>query len=84
MTLRRRSFRTASYPGLNVQAGQTRSGDFVIELVPLQQEVTVESARDDSDPTANGVAVSRHSSENALPANGRDLHAYYAIVPEQR
>jgi hypothetical protein len=81
LTLRRRGFRTASYPGLTVEAGQTRSGDFVIELLPLRQELTVESARDTTDPTANGVAVTRHSTESAFPANGRDLHAYYAIVP---
>ncbi len=81
VTFRRRGFRTASYPGLRVQAGQTRSGNFFIEILPLQQEVTVESARDTTHPTANGVAVSRHSTESALPANGRDLHAYYALVP---
>ena len=81
VTLRRRGFRTVSYRGLTVQAGQTRSGDFTIELLPLQQQVTVESSRDSTDPAADGVAVSRNSTESALPANGRDLHAYYALVP---
>lgn len=81
VVLRRRGFRTVSYAGLAVRAGQTHSADLVIDVLPLQQEVTVESSRDDTDPTANGVAVSRHSTESALPANGRDLHAYYAIVP---
>ena len=81
VTLRRRGFRTASYAGLTVQAGQTRFGDFTIEIVPLQQEITVESSRDSTDPAANGVAVSRNSRESALPANGRDLHAYYVLVP---
>jgi len=81
VVLRRRGFRTVSYAGLTVQAGQIHSSNFVIDLLPLQQEVTVESSRDDTDPTANGVAVTRHSTESALPANGRDLHAYYAIVP---
>ena len=79
--LRRRGFRTASYPDLTVQAEQVRSGEFVIDLLPLQQQVTVESSRDTTDPAANGVAVSRHSTENVFPTNGRDLHAYYAIVP---
>lgn len=79
--LRRRGFRTASYQDLAVQAGQVHSGEFVIDLLPLQQEVTVESSRDSSDPTANGLAISRHSTESTFPANGRDLHAYYAIVP---
>ncbi len=81
VVLRRRGFRTVSYPGLAVQTGQIHSGDFVIDLLPLQQEITVESARDTTDPTANGVTVARHSTANALPTNGRDLHAYYALVP---
>ena len=81
VVLRRRGFRTVSYADLAVQAGQIHSSNFVIDLLPLQQEVTVESSRGDTDPTANGVAVTRHSTESALPANGRDLHAYYAIVP---
>lgn len=79
--LRRGGFRTASYSDLTVQPGQIYSGNFVIDLLPLQQEVTVESSRDSTDPTANGLAVSRHSAQSALPANGRDLHAYYAMVP---
>jgi hypothetical protein len=79
--LRRRGFRTASYPDLQIDAGQVRTGEFVIDLLPLQQEVTVESPRDTTDPAANGVTVSRHSTENAFPANGRDFHAYYPIVP---
>lgn len=79
--LRRRGFRTASYPDLQVQGRQVRSSEFVIDLLPLQQEVTVESSRDTTDPAANGVAVSRRSSESIFPTNGRDLHAYYSIVP---
>ena len=81
VVLRHGGFRTGIYNGLTVQAGRTQNGDFVIELLPLQQEVTVESASDATDPAANGVAVSRHSSERTLPANGRDLHAYYAVMP---
>jgi hypothetical protein len=79
--LRRAGFRTASFPDLQVDAGQVRSGEFVIDLLPLQQEVTVESSSDAIDPAVNGVALSRHSRENTFPTNGRDLHAYYAIVP---
>ena len=52
-----------------------------MDLLPLQQEVTVESSSDANDPAASGVSVSRHSKENTFPSNGRDLHAYYAIVP---
>jgi hypothetical protein len=81
ITLRRSGFRTASYPGLTVEAGQTRSEDFVIEILPVQQEITVQSSPGTIDPAVSGVSMSRESAESALPANGRDLHSYYAMVP---
>jgi hypothetical protein len=81
ITVRSHAFRTATQSGLMVQAGETRMADFVIELVPLQQEITVQSARDESDPAGDGLAVSRQSLTRTLPENGRDLHAFYAIVP---
>jgi len=81
ITLRRSGFRTASYPGLIVETGQTRSEDFVIEILPLQQEVTVQSSTGAIDPAVNGISMSRQSVESELPANGRDLHSYYALVP---
>jgi hypothetical protein len=81
LTLRRRGFRTASYSGLRVRAGETRAGDFVMELTPMQQEITVQSSRDTTDPAGSGLAVTRDSSEKEIPANGRDLHAFYAFVP---
>jgi hypothetical protein len=81
ITLRRSGFRTASYPGLTVETGQTRSEDFVIEILPLQQEITVQSSPGTIAPAVNGVSMSRQSAESALPANGRDLHSYYALAP---
>ncbi|MGA8025812.1 MAG: carboxypeptidase-like regulatory domain-containing protein [Bryobacteraceae bacterium] len=81
VTIRSHAFRTVTQPGVMVRAGQTQTADFVIELLPLQQEITVESTRDESDPAGNGVAVSRQSPTSTLPENGRDLHAFYALVP---
>ncbi len=81
VTVRNEGFRTVSETGIRVEAGQTREADFLIDLLPLAQEVTVESARDNSDPTANGLAVSRESSANSLPMNGRDLHGLYGLMP---
>ncbi len=81
IAVRAQGFRTVSQSGIEVEAGRTREADFAIDLLPLTQEVTVESARDSSDPTANGLAVSRESSANALPMNGRDLHAIYGLMP---
>lgn len=81
ITIRANGFRTAVQPGVLIHPGEIRTADFVIELVPLQQEITVQSASDESDPGQSGLAVSRQSPANTLPANGRDLHAFYAIVP---
>jgi hypothetical protein len=81
LTVRAHGFRTVTESGLVVQAGQTRIADFVIEILPLQQEITVQSTRDESDPAGSGLAVSRQSAASTLPANGRDLHAFYGMVP---
>ncbi len=81
ITIRAHAFRTATQGGITVQANQARVADFVIELLPLQQEITVQSTRDDSDPAGNGLAIGRQSTARMLPANGRDLHAFYAMVP---
>lgn len=81
ITVRERAFRTATQTGVRVAPGEIRTADFSIELLPLQQEITVESRRDESDPAENGLVVTRQSSASALPANGRDLHAFYNIVP---
>jgi hypothetical protein len=79
--IRARGFRTAVHWGVAVHADEARPADFVIELIPLQQEITVQTARDEIDPVASGLAVSRQSPASTLPANGRDLHAYYRIIP---
>lgn len=81
LTIRSRGFRTVTQPAVMVKANQTRTADFVIELLPLQQEITVQSTTDTSDPSGNGLAISRQSSSRTLPANGRDLHGFYAIMP---
>jgi Carboxypeptidase regulatory-like domain len=81
ITVRNEGFRTITQSGVAVKTGETRLVDFVIDVLPLQQEVTVEADRNDQDPTANGLTVSRQSSANSLPANGRDLHALISIMP---
>ena len=81
VTIRARGFRTAVEPGVVVRAGETRPADFVVELIPLQQEITVQGAHDDNDPGETGLAVARQSPASSLPANGRDLHAFYGIIP---
>lgn len=81
ITVRSNGFRTALRTGVEVTAAENRIADFVVELLPLKQEVTVQSTVDSSDPTANGLAVSRQSSLTTLPLNGQDLHAFYSLMP---
>jgi hypothetical protein len=81
ITIRRGGFRTVAKPGITVQSGKTRIADFLIDILPIQQEVTVEANHDSSDPNANGLTVSRDSPQSALPVNGRDLHALYPLLP---
>lgn len=81
IAVRSNGFRTASRTGITVKALHNRIADFIVELLPLTQEVTVQSTVDDSDPAANGLAVSRESSLMTLPLNGRDLHAFYSLMP---
>lgn len=81
ITIRARGFRTAVQSGVAIYSDETQPADFVIELIPLQQEITVQSARDENDPGETGLAVSRQSPATTLPANGRDLHTLYGIIP---
>ena len=81
ITVRQQAFRTLTQSGIRVWRGHIRTADFLLELLPLQQEITVESTPDESDPVENGLVVTRESSASSLPANGRDLHAFYNIVP---
>jgi hypothetical protein len=85
ITIRSDGFRTITQPGMNVESGKALRADFVIDLLPLEQEVTVEAAPDDEDPAASGLAVSREPTQNnprnSLPVNGRDVHALFNIIP---
>ena len=76
-------FRTLNRSALVIQGGQTLALNFVIDVLPVQQEMTVEASADpDSlDPASTGLTVSRGSAQSRLPANGRDIHALYSILP---
>jgi hypothetical protein len=85
ITVRSDGFRTITQASLNVESGKALHADFMIDLLPLEQEVTVEAAPDDEDPAASGLAVSREPTQNnprnSLPVNGRDVHALFNIIP---
>ena len=81
MTVRRPGFRTVAKSGVSVQPGKTHSMDFLLDILPLQQEITVEANHDSNDPNANGLTVSRGSPQSTLPVNGRDLQALYPLMP---
>jgi len=81
LTVRSDGFRTASRDDIAVTAAKTTRADFSIELLPLQQEVTVTAAQSQDDPMVSGVTVSRDSPSGSLPANGRDIHALFSLMP---
>lgn len=74
-------FRTLTQSDISVVEGKTTFADFVMDILPLQQEVTVKSGGDDRDPTSDGLTVSRESPTGTLPSNGRDVHAYFSLLP---
>ncbi len=81
ITVRRDGFRTLSRDDVSVIAGKAARVDFVVEVLPLQQEVTVSAAQSDVDPTASGLTMSRDAPTASLPENGRDVHALFGIMP---
>jgi hypothetical protein len=81
IAVRNEGFRSASVYDLALAARETKQASFVLTLLPIKQEVTVVSAADSIDPTSSGIIVARQSSPAAFPANGRDLHSLYALLP---
>ncbi|MBV9407117.1 MAG: carboxypeptidase regulatory-like domain-containing protein, partial [Acidobacteriaceae bacterium] len=81
IAVRSKGFRSAFAYDLTLAAGETKQASFVLTLLPVKQEVTVVTAPDSNDPTASGVTVARQSSAAAIPANGRDLHSLYTLLP---
>ncbi len=81
ITVRRDGFRTFAQDDVGVTAGKATRVDFVMDVLPLQQEVSVSAARSDVDPTASGLTLSREAPTGSLPQNGRDVHALFGIMP---
>ena len=81
ITVRRDGFRTTSKEDIPVIAGKIAHVDFTLDLLPLQQEVTVSAAQSDIDPTASGLTISRETPSATLPQNGRDVHALFDMLP---
>ena len=81
MTISSDGFRTSNRGGISIVGGKVSRLDFIIELLPLQQEITVTPAQSKDDPMVSGVTVSRDSDSGSLPANGRDVHALFSLMP---
>jgi hypothetical protein len=81
VTVRKDGFRSRSRRDITVAAGRSARADLTIELLPLRQEVTVTATESKDDPMVSGVTVSRDTTAESLPANGRDLHALYSLMP---
>ena len=81
ISVRSEGFRSAFAYDLTLAARETKQASFVLTLLPIKQEITVVTGTDSNDPTATGITVARQSSAAAIPANGRDLHSLYTLVP---
>ena len=81
VTVRNDGFRSLMKPGMLIGAGRTEHADFVLDVLPLQQEVTVEAGSLNPDPAATGITVGRGSPEGGVPVNGRDVHALFSMLP---
>lgn len=81
VTVRRDGFRTISQEDVAVTAGKITHVDLTIDILPLQQEVSVVAAQSDIDPTASGLTMTREAPAASLPQNGRDVHTLFAIMP---
>jgi hypothetical protein len=81
IAVRYEGFRSASVYDLALAARETKQASFVLTLLPIKQEVTVVSAAESNDPTSSGIVVARQSPAAAFPANGRDLHSLYTLLP---
>jgi len=81
ITVRRDGFRTITQEDIAVSAGKTLRVDFDLDVLPLQQEVTVSAVQSDVDPTASGLTMTREAPAASLPVNGRDVHALFSIMP---
>jgi hypothetical protein len=81
VTVRKQGFRTVTESGVVVAVGKTWLVDFELDVLPLQQEVTVNGTPHDINPASEGLSLGRRSSAATLPANGRDLHALFALMP---
>ena len=81
ITVRCSGFRTTVRSGIEVTASKTSRADFTLELLPLEQEVTVTASQSHEDPMVSGVTVSRDTPAASLPANGRDIHALFSLMP---
>ncbi len=81
ISVRSDGFRSVTAHGVPVAAGKTEEANFIMDLLPLTQEVTVETSLSSDNPAASGISVVRKSQAANLPANGRDLHAIYQLIP---
>ena len=81
VTVRNDGFRTTNRGEIQVGAAQHVRLDFTLDLLPVQQEVTVIASENENDPLVSGVTVSRETPAASLPSNGHDVHALFELMP---
>ncbi len=80
ITTRLHGFRTVSHSNVFLKAGTSLNVDLTIDLLRLQQQVTVRTSLE-SNSDSNAITVTPASPEATLPSNGRDLHTLFSLLP---
>ncbi|WP_321474334.1 carboxypeptidase-like regulatory domain-containing protein [uncultured Paludibaculum sp.] len=75
-------FRTVSRGGLMLAPGQTVDLELSMEMLALQEVITVTSGRDEVDPSNGGtLLLSRTGPGATIPTNGRDFRSTFDLMP---
>jgi hypothetical protein len=85
LIVRNPGFRTYTRTDISVIGGKQMRVDLTIELLPLQQKVTVTASETEDDPMVSGVTIRRDSTAanlplTSLPLNGHDVHALLPLM----
>ncbi len=75
-------FRTVARGGLVLEPGQTADLELSMEMLALQEVITVTSGRDEVDPSNGGtLLMSRKGPGATIPTNGRDFRSTFDLMP---
>jgi hypothetical protein len=82
ITVRMPGLRTVSRVGAVVEVGGSLAADFSMELLTLDDTITVVSSRDDLDPSpSDHLLMTRGTAGADVPANGTDFRMLFDLAP---